>query len=148
MVCIKPFIKSAIKLHAQNSEWILKSEAGKAETFQILQQNEAYFITTSSFLLRYQENWSNKKYTHPKNPPPWSSCIEKNSLSCATHKFSPPKHYPSSKMMRMLINCCVCSVLSTALPWNDWWWDRGKYNANLKMSELILFFPRRSEKKH
>lgn len=56
MVCIKPFIKSAIKLHAQNSKWILKSEVEKAETFQILQQTQAYFITRPTALLQYQDN--------------------------------------------------------------------------------------------
>lgn len=61
MVCIKPFIKSAIKLHAQNSKWILKSEVEKAETFQILQQTQAYFITRPTALLQYQDNWSLKK---------------------------------------------------------------------------------------
>lgn len=67
MVCIKPFIKSAIKLHAQNSKQILKSEAEKAETFQILQQNHTHFITTSTALLGYQENRPKKKYT-PQKP--------------------------------------------------------------------------------
>lgn len=50
MVCIKPFIKSAIKLHAQNSEWILKSGVEKAQTFQILQQTRAYFITRPTYI--------------------------------------------------------------------------------------------------
>lgn len=56
MVCIKPFIKSAIKLHAQNSEWIFKSEVEKAETFQILQQIQAYFTARTTALLQYQDN--------------------------------------------------------------------------------------------
>lgn len=51
MVCIKLFIKSAIKLHAQNRKWILKSEVEKAETFL-----QAYFITRPTTLLQYQDN--------------------------------------------------------------------------------------------
>lgn len=60
MVCVQPFIKSAIKLYALNSKGTLKPEVGRGETFQILQQTPAYYIPDQ--LLSY-----NSKTTDPQN---------------------------------------------------------------------------------
>lgn len=49
MVCVQPFIKSAIKLYALNSKGTLKSEVGRGETLQILQQTPAYYTPDQMF---------------------------------------------------------------------------------------------------
>lgn len=71
MVCVQPFIKSAIKLYALNSKGTLKPEVGRGETLQILQHTPAYYTPDQLFYCSIKKiDPQNKKKTNKQNTLP------------------------------------------------------------------------------